>query len=273
MKEHESHKTPEHTIIENYKEEGAATIETIDIANHESHPHRAHKKSGWTLTTPFAVIIGSIIIAGGLMGYGAITRGGNQAPTTPFTGRPVDPTDFVSGNKKSDVILVEYSDPECPFCVQAHESIKKIRNDYANKIAFTYRYFPLTQIHPHAIDESKAIFCAGKVGGEKKHFEYIDALFDYKLTNKTTQLSATGKEDFARQIGLDTQAFTSCLTSKEALDTINASTNDGIAAGVQGTPASFVLLKTRSGYKTVSMIDGARPYEYFKTVIDEALSR
>lgn len=264
--------TPTHTVVENYKEEGPTTIETIDIATHTEHAHKSRTHSKSWFTTPVAIIIGSVIIAGGLMGYGLITKG-SSAPLPAFTGRAIDETDLVEGNKKSDVVLVEYSDPECPFCVQAHESIKRIRADYAKKIGFTYRYFPLTQIHPHAIDESKAIFCAGKIGGEKKHFEYINALFDYKLANKTTQLSATGKEDFARQIGLDAQAFSSCLLSKEAIDAINASMNDGVAAGVQGTPASFVLLKTRSGYKTVSMVDGARPYEYFKTVIEEALAR
>jgi predicted DsbA family dithiol-disulfide isomerase len=58
-------------------------------------------------------------------------------------------------------------------------------------------------------------------------------------------------------------------TEKIVLNSIN----DGITAGVQGTPSTFVLLKTRKGYETVSMVDGARPYEFFKAVVEEALSR
>lgn len=274
MKEHETHNSSSHSVVENFKEEGVNTVETIDIATHASHSHTAHARKGFTLTTPVAIIIGSIILAIGLMGYGLITGGSTSgAPTTPFTGRPIDSTDFIDGNAKSKVIIVEYSDPECPFCMQVHPTIKQLRNEYAKKIAFTYRHFPLTQIHPHALDESKAIFCAGKIGGGVKYFEYIDSLFGYKINNKTTQLTPTGKEDLALNLGIDKQAFMSCVSGQEAATAVNNSMNDGVAAGVQGTPASFILIKTRDGYQTVSMVDGARPYTYFKTVIDEALSR
>jgi predicted DsbA family dithiol-disulfide isomerase len=48
---------------------------------------------------------------------------------------------------------------------------------------------------------------------------------------------------------------------------------DGVAAGVQGTPTSFVLVKTRKGYEQVALIDGARPYTYFKAALDQALAQ
>jgi protein-disulfide isomerase len=227
-----------------------------------------------TLTTPTAIILGSIIIALGLIGYGFVIQGNSQPGTvTPFTGKPIDEKDFVEGGKDSKVVIIEYSDPECPFCVQAHPTLKKIRTDYEGKVAFVYRHFPLSQIHPHAIDESKAIFCAGKVGGTKTFYTYLDALFGYKVTNQTTQLTATGKEDIARNVGLDVNQFSECLKSTESDEVVSSSTNDGIAAGVQGTPSTFILLKTKSGYQVVSMVDGARPENYFKAVIDEALAR
>jgi protein-disulfide isomerase len=227
-----------------------------------------------TLTTPAAIILGSIIIASGLIGYGFVTKGSVQAGTvTPFTGKIIDDADFVEGKKDSKVVVIEYSDPECPFCVQAHPTIKKLRTDYADKIAFVYRHFPLSQIHPHAIDESKAIMCAGKVGGAKIFYAYLDALFGYKITNQTTQLTSTGKEDIARNLGLDAKQFSECLKNTASDEAISNSTNDGIAAGVQGTPSTFVLLKTKSGYQIVSMVDGARPENYFKAVIEEALTR
>lgn len=254
------------------------TTKSESVAPHQHHhetTHTTHHRKGFTLSTPLAIIFASVIIAFGLMGYGLITTGAsaNTAPSKLFTGKAIDSSDFLDGNEKSKVILVEYSDPECPFCAQVHPTIKQLRNDYSNKVAFAYRFFPLTQIHPHAFDESRAIFCAGNTGGSKKFFEYIDALFAYKTNNKSMLLPATGKEDLARTIGLNSQAFTACMNKQDAATAVNASMNEGVAAGVQGTPASFVLIKTRKGYEVVSMVDGARPYEYFKTVIDEALAR
>ena len=277
MTEHtNNHHGKEPEIIETFKEEGVLTVETLDMASHEAanHPHRKHTTKGFTLTTPMAIIIASVIIAGGLMGYGDITtQSGNSTPKVMFTGRAIDDTDHITGKENSKVIVVEYGDPECPFCVQVSPTIKKLRTEYSSKIAFVYRYFPLTQIHSHAFDESRAIACSGVVGGSKKFYEYIDAFFDFKISNKTTQLPATGKEDIAKSVGIDVKAFTDCMNTRQTEKTISDSTNDGIAAGVQGTPSTFVLLKTRKGYEVVSMVDGARPYEYFKTVIEEALSR
>ena len=280
MKEHNEH-THTHENVEAkeiYKEEGILTVETLDIATKEAHAsHNAHHvhHSRFTLTTPMAIIIAAVIISGGLMGYGYITQGGSPSPSakSAFTGKPIEDTDFIFGKESSKVIVVEYSDPECPFCVQVSPTIKKLRADYGDKVAFVYRHFPLTQIHKNAFDESRAIACAGKIGGTEKFYEYIDALFGYKMSKQTTQLPSTGKDDLARGVGLDQKAFTDCMTGKVTAQTVTDSINDGIAAGVQGTPSTFVLLKTRKGYEVVSMIDGARPYEYFKTVLDQALSK
>ena len=226
------------------------------------------------LSTPSAVIIGSVLISLSIVAHGFIMQGSSTAGAAAlFTGRAVDATDYIEGEKNSNVVLVEYSDPECPYCISVHPTIKQLRNDYRNKVAFVYRHFPLTQIHPHAFDESKAITCAGTLGGEKKMYEYIDALYGFKIDHQTTQLPTNGKEDIARGVGLDSQAFTNCINAAQTGDTVNNSINDGLQAGVQGTPSSFVLIKTKKGYEVVAMIDGARDYTYFQAAIDEALQR
>ncbi|MFA5131815.1 MAG: DsbA family protein [Candidatus Paceibacterota bacterium] len=233
----------------------------------------------FTLSTPVAILFGAVIVAGGLVAYGFIMQGGTaKVAATMFTGKVVDEADYIGGKINSKVVVVEYSDPECPYCISVYPTIQKIRTDYASKVAFVYRHFPLTSIHPHAFDESKAIQCAGIVGGAQKHFEYIDALFGFKVpkqsqTNSSPQLPATGKEDLAKNIGLDVASFTSCMNDPKTSDIINTSMTDGAAAGVQGTPSTFVLVKTRKGYEVVAMVDGARPEAYFKAAIDEALNK
>jgi protein-disulfide isomerase len=190
-----------------------------------------------------------------------------------FAGKPVESSDYVEGNTKSNIVVIEYSDPECPYCVSLHPTLKKLRDDYKDKIAFVYRHFPLTQIHPHAHDESKGIICAGQLGGAKAYYEYMDALYGYKSNNQTTQLPATGKEDIAANIGLDKAAFLSCMKKEDVGIAVDASINDGVQAGVQGTPTTFVLTKTRKGYEVVAALDGARPYEYMQAALEEALAR
>ena len=212
MKDQNNHENKNIEVTEHYKEEGAVTLETLEVAAHDAHTHghaKHHASKGFVLTTPLAIIIASVIIAGGLMGYGAIMQGGStgKAALAMFKGKAIDAADYIEGKENSKVIVVEYSDPECPFCVQLSPTIEKIRSDYAGKIAFVYRHFPLTQIHKNAFDESRAIACAGKIGGTTKYYEYIDTLYRYKMSKQTATLPSTGKEDFARTVGLDMSAF------------------------------------------------------------------
>ncbi len=227
----------------------------------------------FSLTTPVAIILAALILGGSHVVYGLVSNGIAKAPTNMFTGKPIDASDYIEGNTKSDILIVEYSDPECPYCVSLHPTLKRVRDEYKDKVAFVYRHFPLTQIHPHAHDESKGIACAGKLAGTKGFYEYIDALYGYKSNNQTTQLPTTGKEDIAANIGLNKADFLSCLNSADSGVAVDASVNDGIQAGVQGTPASFVLAKKGKGYEIVATLDGARPYEYIQAAIEEGLSR
>lgn len=272
MKEHNTHHDHTHHVAtEHYQEEGPITHESISV-EHEVHNHAVHTRKGTTLSTPVAIIIASVIIAGGLMGYGFIMSNAQPAvKRTAFAGKTIDSTDYITGKQNSKVVVVSYSDPECPYCIQVSPTIKKLQADYGDKVAFVYRHFPLTQIHKNAFDESRAIACAGKIGGATKFYEYINTLYDYKMSKQSASLPSTGKEDFARTVGLDQTAFATCMKENQTAQEITDSINEGVKAGVQGTPATYVLLKTKKGYDIVSMVDGARPEEFFKAVIDEAL--
>lgn len=284
MKEHNTYNNENPEVIENYKEEGVLTLEALDIASHDAtttahKKHIEHMDKSFKLTTPVAIIIAAVIISGGLIGYGAITQGTNSnTKATMFTGKAIDKTDYIDGKVDSKVIVVEYSDPECPYCISVYPTLKQIRTKYTDKIAFVYRHFPLTDRHPHAFDESHAIICAGKVGGATKYFEYMDALFGYKVpkqsqSNPSPQLPLSGKENIAKEIGLDMLAFNSCMKKDNTEKDIKDLLSDSAAAGVQGTPSTFVLIKTRKGYEVVSVIDGAQSIGYFEAAIEEALNR
>jgi len=269
------HNTNNNEIVENFKEVGPITVETIEVKKGEEETHhKKHTRKSFTLTTPMAIILGAIIIAGGLMGYGFITSGNNNVvPKQLFKGKAISSSDFVEGKTNAKVFIVEYSDPQCPYCAQLYGTMKQLRTEYDTKAAFVYRHFPLTQIHKNAFDESRAIACAGQLGGKEKFYAYIDTLYGYESSKQSTDIPATGKEDFARSIGLDMTAFSTCMKDNQTAQLINDSIADGVAAGVQGTPSTFILVKTKKGYEQINMVDGARPIDFFKTAIDEALAR
>lgn len=234
----------------------------------------SHRLSSWKLTTPAAVIIGALLISVSHVAYGYIVANtGNSSPSSLFAGRSIDDTDFVEGKKSGKIFVIEYSDPECPYCVTLHPTMKQIRAEYGDKLGFVYRHFPLTQIHPGAFDESKAIACAGKLRGISGFYEYVDKLYGYKSETQQTKLPASGKEEIASHIGLSKDDFARCMSDPSMADIVDASIQDGVQAGVQGTPTTFVVEKTRKGYEIVALVDGARPYEYVKAAIDQALSK
>lgn len=254
-----------------------ATFEFNDNSNETEEPHR-HKKTALfsikSINTPVAIILAAILISVSHIVYAVIiSKSASSTPLEVFKGRPVDATDFAVGKTSSDVIVVEYSDTECPFCAQLHPTIKKIKEEYSSKVSFVYRYFPLTQIHPDAFDEARAIYCVGTIAGAEKRANYIDEIFTYKISKKNMVLPKGGRESLAKNIGIDEKKFDTCMKGQDSVDIVNASIQEGIAAGVEGTPATFVLVKDGSTYEVVSLVAGARPYEFFKAVIDEALAR
>jgi protein-disulfide isomerase len=222
-------------------------------------------------TTPVAIIIAAIILGSSHIAYGLLS-----APTEAkelFKGRMIDQTDLATGNTNSKVVVLEYLDTECYYCGQLFPTMSKIREEYAGKVTFVYRYFPLTEIHPHAFDEARAVYCVGKSLGAKKREDYINELFTYKLSKKNMVLPDGGKEAIAKNVGMNEKDLTTCMADTETANVINASREDGIGAGVEGTPATFILVKTRKGYELVTKVDGARQYEYIKAAIEEALAR
>lgn len=233
-----------------------------------------HFLKTFSFTTPIAIILAALLISVSHITYAMIlSKKGTTAALEIFKGKPIDATDLTTGKKNSEVIVVEYSDTECPFCAQLHPIMQKIKKEYGAKVAFVYRYFPLTQIHPNAFDEARAVFCVGKIAGAEKRMDYINEMFTYKIGKQSMVLPKGGRESLAKNTGVDGTAFNACMNSQEPGNAVNAGTQDGITAGVEGTPATFVLIRNGDNYEVVSLISGARPYEYFKAVIDEALTR
>lgn len=167
----------------------------------------------------------------------------------------VTKTDHQKGNAKAKVVVIEYTDFECPYCLKNHATIKQLTSDYGNKILYVMRNFPLS-FHPNAQKAAEAAECAGEQG---KFFEMADKIF--AANEKQTMGVDQWKAD-AKALGLRTNNFNDCLDSGQMAQKISDSQAGGAAAGVDGTPATFI---------NGQLVSGALPLESFKQIIDPLL--
>lgn len=190
-------------------------------------------------------------------------------PTTPPAGDPdpVTKEDWIKGSMDAKVILIEYSDLECPYCKQFHQTVMTVMKDYNDsQVAWVYRHFPLEQLHPKAPTEAIAAECVGKLGGNNAFWTFIDTIFEETPSNNGLDLALL--PDYAGKAGVNVKSFQSCLDAKEAEDLVNADFSSGQTAGVRGTPGSF-LVNTASNQ--TQYIPGAIPAAQLKQQIDALL--
>lgn len=210
-------------------------------------------------------IVGAIIVAGILIA-GAILLKGTNAPTiaelgakngenTVFQGRSVSKEDHILGNINAKVIIVEYSDLECPFCKVFHNTMHRVVNDSEGEVAWVYRHYPIPQLHPKAFHEAEATECAWEQGENNAFWKYIDRVFEITPSNNGLEVAQLSK--IAEYLGLNVASFNTCLSSGKFKDKIQEDINDGIKAGVSGTPSSFILVKG----KLFDTIPGAQPFD------------
>ena len=143
----------------------------------------------------------------------------------------------------------------------------KLEQEYiaTGKLKYVARDFPLETIHPFARKASEAFWCANEQGK--------GAAMHNRLFANQQQLQPEALEKHAEALGLDVQAFRTCLGSSKYTDKINASLKEGQKVGVTGTPA-FLLGYTQgdgSEVKAVKFLSGALPFDTFKEHIDKLL--
>jgi len=209
-------------------------------------------------------IAGAILIVGVLIA-GAILLKDSKAPIVnapaanneknPTTGRPVSSADHIIGSLNARLVIVEYSDLECPFCKVFHDTMHKVVDNSNGKVAWVFRHYPIPQLHSKAFREAEATECAWEQGENDAFWKYTDRLFE--ITPSNNGLDAALLPEIAEYAGLNVASFNDCLVSGKFTNKVQADIDDGIKAGVNGTPSSFILQKG----SRVDTIPGAQPYE------------
>lgn len=136
------------------------------------------------------------------------------------------------GNPNAPVTIVEFADFGCPFSRTSSFVMRSLASKYPNQFQYIYRDFPLIELHPLAQTASEAAACANEQG---KFWEYHD-----KLYQNQGALEDSSFEQFATQLNLDTNRFNTCLVAHTYAKQVEQDYQDGLAAGVRGTPTFFI---------------------------------
>ena len=157
------------------------------------------------------------------------------------------------GAAKAPIELIEFADFQCPYCIAASPTVKKVLDTYGERIRFVYRNFPLAN-HPDARPAAEAAQCANEQG---QFWAYHDRLF-----GEPGKLSIADLKQTASALGLDAPRFNKCVDEHKYRSIVDADAKAGVEAGVNGTPAFFINGR---------LLTGAQPYDAFTRVIDEEL--
>ena len=177
--------------------------------------------------------------------------------------------DPIIGNPDAPITIIEFSDFQCPFCARFHiQTLPTIMEEYIEKgdVKLVFRDFPLQNIHPNAVPASVAAECANEQG---KFKEMHDILFERQneWSNLETVYVIDLFNQYSKQINLEQEQFTSCLSTGKYVKEIQNDLNDGRTYGVTGTPGFFI------GNEQIGFVElkGSQPFESFKKIIDSQL--
>lgn len=223
---------------------------------------------------PLSIVVAGLIIAG------AVYLTNNAENTNPQVQNnerpeielaPITDSDHIKGNPDAEILVVEYSDFECPFCAGFHGTMNRIMDDYADSgnVAWVYRHMPLDRIHANARPAAEASECVANLGGEDKFFSFADEIYADQETNLTSEKM----REIAVSLGVDGGAYDTCVSERQFQDRVEKDYQDGLnIAQVDpnfGTP--YNILVSKNGVQIP--IVGNQPYASVKAAIEAALAQ
>jgi len=164
------------------------------------------------------------------------------------------------GPKDAKVIIVKFSDYQCPFCAKGYTTMEEVLKQYGDKVRFCFKDFPLG-FHPWAEPAAIAAKCVKQQNAEA-YWKVYHGFFENQKDVNPGNVNEKAWS-FVEGAGLDKGKFDECVNSKATQATVKAETAEGQSLGVTGTP-SFVI--------NGRLLVGAQPIDAFKAVIDDELA-
>lgn len=163
----------------------------------------------------------------------------------------------LKGKLPAPVVLIEFSDFQCPHCAHGHEVIAELEKKYKDKLTIVFKNFPLP-FHTQAKGAAMAGLCANDQSSD-----LFWKLHDYMFTHQAN-LAPEELIKQAKSLGLDEAKFQDCIKSNKFEAAVNQDLAQGQNIGVKSTPTFFVNGK---------LLMGAQPVEAFAEIIDEELAK
>ena len=159
------------------------------------------------------------------------------------------------GPVTAPIVVVEYTDFQCPFCVRVQPTLDAVRERYGDQVVHVFKNLPLP-IHAQAQLAGEASLCAQD---QDKFWEFHKWLFQNQRTmNRASMIEQAGA------MGMNSELFTACLDQNTYRDKVRADMKEARSFGITGTPG--FLINGR-------VLSGAQPLEAFEAIIDEELGR
>jgi len=215
------------------------------------------------------IVVTIFLIAGGIF---LMTKNDTVKPSAPVSSDILIPkgdyetSGIVNGNylpatSSAKLTIVEFGDYQCPACGIYHPFTKQLLTDFAGKINYVFRNFPLSQ-HGNAQISSQAAEAAGLQG---KFWQMNDKLFETQDSWSTLPDPKSTFFTYAQDFGLDAAKFAADLDSQAVKDKVKGDTNDGNLANLTQTPTFFM-----NGVKIDNLPSN---YEGLKSLVTEQLSK
>lgn len=207
-------------------------------------------------------ILFTILIVIGALIWG-LAQFSNKSSTEQATSsvNTISVSDQIKGNRGAKVILVEYSDFQCPTCAAYHSVLKQVTEEFGRDLAFVYRHFPLSQIHQNSELAARAAEAAGRQG---KFWEMHDIIFEKQREWSGEKKAEEFFKRYVESLGLNAKQFETDIASKEVKDKVNSDYQDGVRFGVNATPTFFL-----NGEK----LQNPRTYDEFKSLLQKTISK
>ncbi len=152
------------------------------------------------------------------------------------------------GAEDAPVVIVEFADFQCPFCAVESRNLHEVLMRHGDQVAFVFRHFPLSAIHPHAYSAAVAAECASAQGG----FEaFHDLLFE-----RQAEIGSVEWAEFAAMAAVPSVAdFSVCMDEEWPRERVNQDIDAAMAAGLTSTPSVIVNGWLLPGTPSVAMLE------------------
>lgn len=210
-----------------------------------------------------SILVAGVLIAGAIIFVNlrpgvtaAVAAGDGALPGNASVPAP-SADDHIIGSPTAPIVLIEYSDFQCPYCSMVYPTIKKLVDESNGQIAWVMRNLPLDSIHPEARPAALAAECIAEQKGNDGWWKFADDLFGDQSNLGTARYLAE-----AQKIGVDMPQYLSCVSTKKYGQKLDKQSAEGQVAGAQGTPYTVVY-----GKGAQVPLSGALPYAQFSSVI------